>query len=47
MSDFDGSRKHQNNPACTKCIRVFRILKLDTILKKEEPWLYAKYAKLT
>ena len=35
MSDFDGSRKHQNNPACTKCIRAFRGLKLDNIRKKK------------
>ena len=29
-SEFSGLWKHQNNPACTKGARVFRMVKLDT-----------------
>ena len=35
MSEFDGLRKHQNNPACIKSVRVFIMLMLDTIRKKK------------
>ena len=31
MSEFGGLCKHQNNPACAKSVRVFIVLKLDTI----------------
>ena len=31
MSEFSGLWKHQNNPANTKGVRVFIMLKLDTI----------------
>ena len=34
MSKFDGLGKHLNNPACTKSVRVFKMLKLDTTRKK-------------
>ena len=36
MSEFGGLWKHPNNPACTKSVRVFRLLKLDTIQKKKK-----------
>ena len=29
--------ENQNNPACTKCVRILRMLKLDTIWKKDYP----------
>ena len=29
MSEFDGLWKHQNNPACTKSVRLFRVLKME------------------
>ena len=38
MSQFSGLWKHQNTPACTKTsnsVRIFRVLKLDTIRKKK------------
>ena len=39
MSEFDGLGKHRNNPACIKSVRVFIILKLDIIRKKNiRPW---------
>ena len=34
MSEFGGLWQHQNNPACTNSVIVFRLLKLDTIRKK-------------
>ena len=34
MSEFGGLWKQQNHPACTKSVRVFIMLKLDTIRKK-------------
>ena len=30
MPEFNGLWKHQNNPACTESVRVFRVLKLNT-----------------
>ena len=36
MSELGGLRKHQNNPACIKSVRVFSVLQLDTIRKKKE-----------
>ena len=36
MLEFGGLWKHQNNPACTKSVRVFIMLKLDTIRKKKK-----------
>ena len=36
MSEFGELRKHPNNPACTQSVRVFRMLKLDTIEKKKK-----------
>ena len=36
MSEFGGLWKHQNNPTGTKSVRVFIMLKLDTIGKKKE-----------
>ena len=36
MSEFDGLGTHQNNPACTDSVRVFIMLKLDTIGKKRK-----------
>ena len=35
MSEFGGLWKHWNNPWRTKSVRAFRVLKLDTIRKKE------------
>ena len=35
MSEFSGLWIDQNNPACTKSVRVFRVLKLDTIQKNK------------
>ena len=35
MSEFKGLWKHQNNPVCTKSVRVFRVLELDIIRKTE------------
>ena len=34
MSEFGGLWKHQSNPPCTKSVRVFKMLKLDTVRKK-------------
>ena len=34
MSEFSGLRKQQNNSACTKSVRAFKLLRLDTIWKK-------------
>ena len=34
MSEFGGLLKQQNNSECTKIVRVFILLKLDTIQKK-------------
>ena len=36
MSEFGGLWKHSNNPTCTKSVRVFRVLKLNIIWKKEK-----------
>ena len=36
MSEFGGLWKHQNSPACTNSVNVFRMLKLDTVRKKKE-----------
>ena len=36
MSEFGGLWKQQNNSACTKLARVFKMLKLDTIQKKKK-----------
>ena len=36
MSEFGGLWKQQNNPACTKSVGVFIILKLDTTEEEEE-----------
>ena len=36
MSEFDGLLKQQNKPACSKSVRVFIMLKLDTIQKKKK-----------
>ena len=36
MSEFGGLWKHQNDPACTKSVRVFIMLMLDTTDTKEE-----------
>ena len=33
MAEFGGSWKQQNNPACSKSARVFKLLVLDTIRK--------------
>ena len=35
MPEFDGPRKHQNNPVCAKSVRVVKTLKLDTVRKKK------------
>ena len=35
MSEVGGLWKHPNNPACTRSVRVFIILKLDNIWKKK------------
>ena len=35
MSEFGGLWKHKNIPACTKGVRVFIMLKLDTVRKKK------------
>ena len=34
MSLLGGLWEHQNNPACTNCVRVFKLLKLDAARKK-------------
>ena len=40
MLELGGLWKHQNNnPACTKSFRTFRMLKLDTVRKKKEELL--------
>ena len=36
MSKFDGLWKHQNNPACTKSVITFIMLKMGTIQKKKK-----------
>ena len=36
MSQFGGPRKQQNNPACTKHVSIFKMLKLDTIQRKKK-----------
>ena len=36
MSEFGGPWKQQNNPACTKSVRVFTKLKLNTTQKKKK-----------
>ena len=36
MSEFGGLWKQQNNPAYTKSVRVFRMLKLHTTGKKKK-----------
>ena len=36
MLEFGGLWQQQNNPACTKSVRVFIMLKLDTIIMEEE-----------
>ena len=36
MSQFGGIRKHQNNQACTKNTRVFKVLKLDSIQQQQQ-----------
>ena len=35
VSEFGGCWKHQNSPACTNRVRGFRVLKLETIGKKD------------
>ena len=35
LSEFGGLWKHQINPACAKSVRLFIMLKLDTIWKKK------------
>ena len=39
-SEFGGQRKHPNNPACVKSVRVFIMLKLDTTRKKKSVDIY-------
>ena len=34
MSELGGLWQHQNNPACTNSVTVFRLLKLDTLGRK-------------
>ena len=36
LSELSGLRKHQNNPACSKSVRVLKMLKLDTVQKKKQ-----------
>lgn len=36
MSEFGGFWKRPNNPACTKNVKVFKMLKLETIGKKKD-----------
>ena len=40
MTELGGLLKQQNNPACTKSVRAFRVLKLDTIGKKKRTLIY-------
>ena len=35
-SEFGGLWKHQNSPACIRCVRVFKMSKLDSVLYTEE-----------
>ena len=47
MPEFGGLWKHQKNSACTKSVRVFIMLKLDTVQKKkEEDTLWANLYKM-
>ena len=43
MSEFSGLWKQQNKLACTKSVRVFIMLKLDTIQKKKKKKKNAKH----
>ena len=36
MSECSGLQKHQNNPACSKSVRVLKMLKLDIVQKKKQ-----------
>ena len=36
MSEHSELWKHQNNPAGTESVSIFRVLKLDTVRKKEK-----------
>ena len=36
MPEFGGLWKHQTNPACAKCMKVFKTFKTDTIRKQKE-----------
>ena len=36
MSELSGLRKHQNNPACSKSVRVLKMSKLDTVQKTQK-----------
>ena len=35
ISEFGGLWKHPNTPACTSSVKVFNLLRLDTIQKKK------------
>ena len=39
--------KHQNNPACTKSVKVFKLLKLDTTQKKKKEIFMRSVTKIT
>ena len=43
MSESGGLGKQQNNPADTKSVRVFRMLKLDTMGKKKKTTTQLKW----
>ena len=46
MKDFDGILwKHQTNPACTKRVRVSKMLKLDTVRKQKKTTAYGCYVQ--
>ena len=47
MSEFGGLWKHQNNPAGTKSVGVFRVLKLTLYGRIKTLWLRAEVAVAT
>jgi len=39
--------KHQSNPACTKGVKLFKLLKLDTTRKKKKEIFMRSVTKIT
>ena len=42
--EFGGLWQYQNNPACTKSVRIFRVFKLGTTRQKKKSERVAKFA---